>query len=201
MLHKLITLILVFLVLCTQVNASTHAGLQAAFDELNYALTVDLDPSSTEARETEIRKFRSKIRDLQTQGLSNAELMKFAKDQVKDAKVAKDLETAFNLINLNKMTFLEAQNHVIDVLNHSQTSGASWTGREVIGYGLFILIVAVVAIALDRAQSKDPYISNVNIEMNCVSVPHEQEQCGTYYIGQTAYYSCTKYVTYTYECD
>ena len=193
MFKKLIAMMLVLSTLTVQAaNASTTDGLKAAFDELNYSLTVEWDQKDKDFHATQMKKFTASIRDLQSKGLTNAQLVDFAKSQVKNAQVAKDLETAFNMIQINKMSGAEANKYILETMRKSYSAGASWNGEVFIYLAVGVLIVALaVAIAGSSSSSggNNCYYEDVYV-------------CDTYcyddYYGYTCYDDC--YYTNQYSC-
>ena len=137
----------------TQAMANTHDGLKAAFDEFTYSVTVEWDQKDKEFHADQMKKFTSSIRDLQSKGLTNAQLVDFAKSQVKNAQVAKDLETALNMIQINKMSGAEANKYILDTMKKSYSAGASWNGEVFIYLAVGVLIVAL-AVALARKANQ-----------------------------------------------
>src|SRR5690606_13398261 len=103
MLKKFFAFSLISCLFIVQANASTPNGLKAAFDDLNYALTVEWDQRDRSFYDAQMQKFESHLNSLQAQGLTNQELIEFTLTQVKDEKLAKDLRTAFSMIAINKM--------------------------------------------------------------------------------------------------
>lgn len=148
MFKKLITLMLALSIFTVQAHASTNNGLKAAFDELNYSLTTEWDQKDKSFYEAQMKQFSATLRDLQAKGLTNAQLIDFAKSEIKDAKAAKDLETAMNLIQINKMSSAEASTYVLETMKKSYSAGASWNGEVLIYLAVGVLVVALaVAIA------------------------------------------------------
>jgi len=92
MFKKLITLMMVLSIFTVQAHASTHDGLKAAFDELNYALTVEWDQKDKDFHASQMKKFTASLRDLQSKGLTNAQLVDFAKSQVRMLRLLKTLK-------------------------------------------------------------------------------------------------------------
>lgn len=182
MFKKLFAFSMIFCMLVVQANAATHNGLKAAFDDLNYALTVDWDQTDRAFYSSQMEKFSSQIKSLQEQGLTNKELMDFALSQVKDEKAAKDLQTAFTMITINKMSPKEAQRYVTEVMNKSYSRGASWGGEVIVGAVVLVLIIAVVAIVAGKAR--------VNENEAC----YEVYTCEDYCTGGFCYEECG------YEC-
>jgi hypothetical protein len=145
---------MVFALFAVQANASTHEGLKAAFDELNYALTVEWDQQDKNFHGEQMKKFASAVRELQAKGLTNAQMIDFVKSEVKNAQVAKDLETAFNMIQINKMSSDEANKYILETMKKSYSSGASWSGEVFIYLAVGVLVVALaVAIANGNVRS------------------------------------------------
>ena len=140
---KMMTIFMVFAIFAVQAHASTHDGLKAAFDEMNFAVTVEWDQKDKNFYEAQLKKFTTTVRELQKKGLTNAEMIAFAKSHVKDAKVAKDLDTAFSMITINKMNSEEASKYVIDSMKSAYSSGASWTGSGVLYVAAALLLVAL----------------------------------------------------------
>jgi hypothetical protein len=144
---KMIVLMLALSIFTVQAHATTQQGLKAAFDELNYSLTVDWDQKDEAFKNDQMKKFTAVLRDLQAKGLTNAQLVEFVKSEVKDAKVAKDVETAFNMISINKMSPAEANNYMMETMKKSYSVGASWSGEAtgiILAAALVVVIVAVV---------------------------------------------------------
>ena len=147
MLKKLITLMMVFAITTTSAFANSHAGLKTAFDELNYSLTVEWNQKDKAFYDAQMKKFNATLKELQAKGLTNAELIAFVKSEVKDAKVAKDMETAFTMIQLQKMNASQAANSMTETMKRSYSVGASWNGDAALYIGLGVLLV-VVALSL-----------------------------------------------------
>jgi hypothetical protein len=140
---KFITMMMVVAIFTVQAHASAKDGLKAAFDEMNYSLTVEWDQKDKTFYENQLKKFTQTVRDLQKAGLTNDQMIAFAKSQVKDAKVAKDLETAFSMITINKMSSEEASKYMMDSMKRAYSNGASWSGDVFLYLGVGLLVVAL----------------------------------------------------------
>jgi hypothetical protein len=152
MFKKLITLMMVVSIFTVQAHATTQNGLKAAFDEMNYSLTVEWDQKDQGFYEGQLKKFTSVVRDLQKKGMTNAQMIDFAKSEVKDAKVAKDLETAFSMITVNKMSSEDASKYMMDSMKRAYSNGASWNGDVMVYLAVGLLIVAL-AVGLSGSSS------------------------------------------------
>lgn len=152
MFKKFVTLLMVVSIFTGSATASSQNGLKAAFDELNYSLVVEWDQKDKDFYTQEMKKFSAKLRELQAKGLTNSQLMDFVKSEVKDQKVAKDLETAFNMISINKMSSEEASQYMVDTMKRSYSTGASWNGDVLLYAGVALLLVAA-AIALGGSST------------------------------------------------
>lgn len=146
MFKKFISLMMVFSIFTVTAHASTQNGLKAAFDELNYSLNVEWDQKNQEVYKTKVAEFTATARELM-KNMSTAELVAVVKSEIKDARVAKDMETALNIIALNKMSSAEASKYMIDAMEKSFSKGASWNGAANVLLGVGILLVLVAAAA------------------------------------------------------
>ncbi len=144
MFKRLITLMMVLAITTTSAFANTNSGIKAAFDELNYSLTVEWDQKDKAFYDKKMASFKTKLSESK---LSNSEMIAFVKSEVKDAKIARDMETALNMIQLQKMSRSEAANYMTETMKKSYSVGASWNGDAVLYIGLGVLLV-VVALAV-----------------------------------------------------
>ncbi len=172
-----------FIALClltVQSFAVTNNGLKAAFDGLNYSLSVEWDQTDRAFYNQQMEKFAQAVR---AANVSNQELVEFTVSQVKDEKLANDLRTAFTMVQINKMDQKEAQKYVMDIMNKSYSQGASWNGGAVIGGAIVvILIVAIALVATGDAR--------INEDEEC----YEVWTCEDYCAGGICYEDCG------YEC-
>jgi hypothetical protein len=195
-LKKFIAFFMILSIFTVQANASTHQGLKAAFDELNYALTVEWNQTDKEFHGEQMKKFAATIRDLQAKGLTNSQMIEFVKSEVKNAQVAKDLETAFNMIQINKMTSAEANKYILETMKKSYSSGASWSGEVFVYLAVGVLIVAL-AIAIANGS---PRTTGGGAYCYYDDVYYCDTYCyNDWYWGYTCYDDCyysTQYVCY-----
>lgn len=182
MFKKLTAFAMIFCFLIVNVHATTNNGLKAAFDELNYALTVEWDQKDQEFYKSQMEKFNSTLNSLQKSGMSNQEMIDFTLSQLKDENMKKDLKTALMMVQINQMNQKEAQKYVTDMMNKSYSRGASWGGEIIVGAIVLVLIVAVAAIVAGKAR--------VNEDQGC----YEVWKCDNYCTGNFCYEDCY------YEC-
>ena len=194
MFKKFFTLMVVAAIFTTQAQASSYSGLKEAFDEMNYSLTVEWDQNDKSFYDTQFKKFMATVRELQKTGLTGKEMIEFAKTQVKDAKVASDLETAFSMITINRMSSEEASKYMLDSMKRAYSQGASWNGEVVLYLSLGLILVAV-GVGLAVGSSGDGDIdgsssSGSGCYDNCYNYDYI---CGYDYIGYPIYcqdYNC-----------
>lgn len=166
MLKKLLATIAVVTLFTVQVNAATNEvktlsgittaqnELSAAYDELNYSLTVEWDQKDPAFRTAKMNEFSQTLRSLQAKGLTTAELIDFAKSQVKDAKIASDIDSTLKMIQANKMSAEEANRYATEAMKKAYSTGASWQGRGN-GSGLISLIILIGLLAVLNSSSYD----------------------------------------------
>lgn len=139
-----VTLFLALTLFSTRAMASSNNGLKAAFDDLDYSLSVEWDQQDETFHKAQTDLFVDRIAELQEAGLTNAEMMNFTLSQVKNAKVAAELTELFDLVNANKLNESQVLDMVQAIRKNSHTQGASWIGTATI-VTVSILVVAAVA--------------------------------------------------------
>lgn len=182
MFKKLTAFAMIFCFLIVNAHATTNNGLKAAFDELNYALTVEWDQKDQEFYKSQMEKFNSTLNSLQKSGMSNQEMIDFTLSQLKDENMKKDLKTALMMVQINQMNQKEAQKYVTDVMNNSYSRGASWGGEIIVGAIVLVLIVAVAAIVAGKAR--------VNEDQGCYEVWKCDNYCSGNFCYEDCYYEC-----------
>ena len=180
MFKRFCLMMLAFTLLTVQANAATHNSLKAAFDDLNYSLSVEWDQTDKAFYDAKMDEFAKTVKELQAQGLTNQQLIDFTVSQVQDKKLAKDLETAFNMVVINKMSPTEAHKYVTEVMSNNYSRGASWGGEVVLGAIGLVVFVALAAVVVGSAK----------IEDGCYKIRH----CDDYCVGSSCYTDCK------YEC-
>lgn len=169
MLLRLITFVLAMSIFAVHADVGSKQSLKAAFDELNYSLTVEWDQKDRAFYDAKVASFSKIVTELQAQGLTNAELIDFVKSNIKDKALAKDLETAYTLISINKLSQAEARKLVLDTTSKAYSKGASWAG-EVLVYSAIIVLIIVAAVAFGG-----------NVYVNPGRGCYDQQVCVDYY--------------------
>lgn len=146
MIKRMITLMMVVSIFTVNAYAASNAGLKAAFDELNYSLNVEWDQKNKDFYSAKMSEFSAVVRDLQAKGLTNAELIDFVKAEVKNEKVARDIQTALTMISIQKMSPNEAAQYMSETMKNAYSQGASWNGDAtllLLGVGVLAIVIAV----------------------------------------------------------
>jgi hypothetical protein len=143
MLKKFLTLMMIFSIFSTQAMAAN--GLKAAFEDLNFALNVEWDQQDGDFYNDKMNEFTVAV---QKSGLSQAELIAFIKGEIKDQRIAGDVEAALTSITLSKMSPLEAGRYMASVLDASLSKGASWHGRSATARIVKALVVYAIAVVI-----------------------------------------------------
>ena len=176
MLRKLVATLTLVLAFNSMANAplSQVEALTNAYAELNYALEVEWDQQDKKFHAEKVAEFKKRIEKLQEAGLSNAELIEFAKRNVNDKKLASNMDSLFETVSASEMTAAEARDFAIKFAGKNSSQGASWRGSA----GTVALVVALVLI-IALAATAD-----------------------TVYVGGGGYYDCyDDYVCYDYYDD
>lgn len=183
MFKKFLAIVSLICLFVVQANAATGNGLKAAFDDLNYSLSVEWDQKDNDFYNKAQAKFANAVRDLQSKGLTNKELIDFAVSSVKDEKLAKDINTALSLVVINKMSQQEAHKYVTDMVSKSYDRGASWNGGAGAAIATVLVIVAVVAVAL-------VITGDARVEDGCYQVYQCTDYCSAGVCYQDCGYDC-----------
>jgi hypothetical protein len=193
MFKKFLALALCFVVTSVHASALSQNNLKTAFDDLSYSLSVEWDQKDKAFYNAEMKKFQDQVATLQANGMSNQELVEFTKSQLKDEKMAKDLEVAFNMISLNKLSASDARKLVLDTVGKSYSRGASWNGAGTVIVAAAVVLILVVALAASSG-------GNVNVNTNTYQpYCYDQYNCYDYYDSWGYYwYTDCFYQTYCY---
>lgn len=151
---RLFSFLFMFILLTVHATASTQDGLKAAFDELNYSLTVEWDQKDMSFFNNQSEKFTTELMKLRDSGMTNKELMDFAVSQVKDKNLAKEIQTTFSMVSINAMSTEDAQEHVKSIITKSYGTGASWSGRATATTVVAIIAIAAVILIINKDKIK-----------------------------------------------
>lgn len=191
MFKQIFAFLMVLSITFNQANAGSDEGLKAAFDELNFSLSVEWDQKDKEFYSQQMKVFSARLMELQNKGLTRNELVTFVKSEVKNQAVAKDLETAFNIVSINKMNSEDATKYMVETMKKSYSSGSAWNGEVVVYLAIGVLIIAATLALAARAASSNSCANTVsecdyNGELNCYYDMWGERWCE---LG----YDCTEY--------
>lgn len=182
---RLITFILAMSIFTVHADVGSQQSLKTAFDDLNYALSVEWDQKDRKFYDSKVEEFSKKIASLQAQGLTNAELVDFVKANLKDKALAKDLETAYTVISLNKLSQADARKLVMETTSKAYSKGASWAGEVFLYSALIVLIIVAAVVAAPYSGPRGP---------SC----YDDYVCYDYYDAWGYWYTDCFYETYCY---
>lgn len=151
---RLLALVLSLAIFSAQADSGVHGSLKAAFDELNYSLTVEWDQKDKDFFQHEMEKFQKTVSTLRAQGLSNEELVEFMISNVKDEAAAADLKQMFEMARAQKLSPEEVEVMSRELVNRHYNRGAAWIGTVlIVGAALIVIIVGVTALMLWDASN------------------------------------------------
>lgn len=158
MFKKFLALSMVFAFL--NVHATTPVNnlklLSKAYDNLNFALTVEWDQKDKAFHTAEMKKFKKAVMDLQKKGLDNKDILAFAKTKLTNDKAKKELEQLFAVVEINKLSDKEAREFILETVKANQSEGSSWLGRSASSAFIGLLVVLFIVLAL-TADSDGSY--------------------------------------------
>lgn len=138
----MITLVLAMSLFTVSAQAASQNGLSEAFNELK--LSLDLrDPSNEAEYKAAVANFKETVQKIAP---TTQEVVALVKSEIKDAKLAKDMETALNIVAINKMSSAEASKYMVEAMERSGAKGASWNGAAsaLLGLGVLLVVAAVL---------------------------------------------------------
>ena len=157
-LRKIVFLFMSFIMFSVNANEGSRQSLKSAYDDLNYSLSVEWDQKDRSFYDSKIKKFNDEINELLKQGMAYQELADFAVSMVKDRKLANELQTAFTLIQLDKLSSEKAGALLTDIMAKQYNKGASWSGEAtLVALGVGLILVAIVAVVLSSNNSYSCY--------------------------------------------
>lgn len=174
---KILSFLMVFAFLTTQSMAATAQGLEAAYNELDVALSVDWDQRDQAFKDAQTDKFMSNVQALRAAGVTNQELLGFAVSKVKDATVRQQLETTYSLVSIGRMSEAQATSELRTILEKGQASGASWSSDAVVGGLVIIAVVAVFLVLIGQNKVEDGCYQVYRCDTDC-SFGVCTESCG-----------------------
>ena len=189
MLKKLIAMamVLAFINVHAAAPVSSLKSLATAYDKLNFALTVEWDQKDKAFHDAQVKEFKKVVMNLQKDGFTNAELLKFAKTQIKNDQVAKDLDALFAVVEINKLTDSEARDFILKTFKESRSEGSSWLGRNANSGLIPLLVVIAIVLALSTESSGESY--NGGYYEECYDDYVCYEACYSYSFG-SCYTDC-----------
>lgn len=167
------------IIFTTNTYAVSGEGLQEALNELQYSLTVEWDQKDKSFYDQQMTKFNSKIKELQGQGLSNADMMSFIITNTKSEALRKELSNLMLLVKINKLSQEEALTLVKEKMNETQAKGASWNGStyDRVAMVLVAALVTVFVVAYAQCLSDPNHITVCSDDYVCTYDSYYGDRC------------------------
>lgn len=154
------TLVMSFCILIGQATASSPTGVRQAFDELEFFLKTEWDQKDQNAYKNANQKFTHELIRLQSEGVSNQDLVSFAVNEVQKVNPAKakEINKLINMLSVTSMAPDEVHTLVKSIMQDSSVQGASWNGDAIVATGVFLMVAifAVSLIIMYQSQERDP---------------------------------------------
>jgi hypothetical protein len=126
MFKVLVSLLLILNIASAQAQIVSHQSLKDLVDQMQFSLTVEWDQKDMNFREQTMKKFHEGLADLRKQGLTDLELIDFIKSEVKDQKLAKDIDALYAMMSNKNVPSKELELKFIEIAKKTQSRGASW---------------------------------------------------------------------------
>ena len=128
-----------------QEASAMSKALDSTFSEMNYLLNVEWDQKDQVYFNNTVDGFESQVKDLQSQGLTNKELIEYTLSKVKDKQTQSDIAEISKVISESGMTPDQARDFALEKLNSTHSQGASWSGSRM-GVKLFVCLALIIII-------------------------------------------------------
>ena len=147
MFKRLSTLLLAF-AFVTTASASTVGAhsIKAAIDEFNFAVTVEWDQQDQAFYQAQMKKFLANLNTLCAQGATTAEIIDVAVSTIKNEKLALEMKSILELIEVEKLSVEEAQAMLLEATKNSSSTGASWSSDAWVWIGPVLGIAVLLAL-------------------------------------------------------
>lgn len=147
MFKRLSTLLLAF-AFVTTASASTVGAhsIKAAIDEFNFAMTVEWDQQDQAFYQAQMKKFLANLNTLRAQGATTAEIIDVAVSTIKNEKLALEMKSILELIEVEKLSVEEAQAMLLEATKNSSSTGASWSSDAWVWIGPVLGIAVLLAL-------------------------------------------------------
>lgn len=154
MLKRLSTLLLAF-AFVTTASASTVGAhsIKAAIDEFNFAVTVEWDQQDQAFYQAQMKKFLADLNTLRAQGVTTAEIIDVAVSTVKNEKLALEMKSILELIEVEKLSGADAQAMLLEAAKNNSSTGASWSSDAWVWIGPVLGIAILIALLSGGSSS------------------------------------------------
>lgn len=172
LLRSAISLVLCFATLSAFAANPAHTiALKQAFDDFQFAVTVQGNANDKVVFEKESAEFNKSMEKLIKDGLNKDEVVAFARAQIKDTKKANELTARLEKMDLARMTESQFSSTLFNMRSDLYTTGAAWNGMDGTSITIGLVVAAVLGYALWFYSTHDC----VSVD-TCASV-----SCDTYY--------------------
>jgi hypothetical protein len=149
---NLFTLFLTLSLFSTSAMANGTSGLAAAYDDFNYAITIEWDQSNQAFYQLQKDTLTNHIAELQNNGLTKAEMFDFVISRIKNKKTAAEVTQLFQLIDTDQLSESQTIEMIDSIQNSAYESGASWSGRTTLVSVGALVLIGVVVLAVKAAS-------------------------------------------------
>jgi hypothetical protein len=130
-------------------NIDLHSKMIGkVFNEFRYKMTVEVNPNELNFQEKATAEFKQKLSNLESQGVSAAEIMNYMRASVLDSATRTEFDRMVNSIDTDKVSAEEAGNLAMKFMNSKYQQGASYSGGGQGSYKWVMLVVGVVIVGV-----------------------------------------------------
>lgn len=142
MIKKLITVLAIFSLITVSASVPQQ-NIKNAINDFNFSITVEWDQKDMIFYEAAVAKFQAELIALSKAGMNNKEIVESVLKNIQNKKVTDDLKNILTVIDVEKMSPIEAVEFARHHVQTSQIEGANFIGRRVSRKGLLIIAVVI----------------------------------------------------------
>lgn len=186
---KLFSLVLMIALMSNSFATITYqTQLNKTFDKFTYELS-QVGADKTKTAEI-IKGLENELKNLMAEGLTKEDLVAFAKGEVKNDAIAKEIDTILALNSLEALNEKQVMDLVVKSLKDGEATGSNYTGA-IMWQAAGILVAVILLVVIFTAEGCDSEVEECPVyEPYYCYDPFYDPYWPPHYGGSWGYYYC-----------
>lgn len=130
-------------------NTNDHAQMIAkTFNQFRYSMTVDANATDANFQARAIENFKARMKVLQDNGVSPAEIMSYMRGNILDASTRNDFDRMMLSMNMDQVSSEDAGNLAMQFMASKYQQGASYSGGGKANMKVAAIVIGVVIVGV-----------------------------------------------------